>query len=113
MKMLLALTGVAAAFAAPAAAQTAAVRCSVDYAPERACQLSDTASANGMHRMVIKSGGRTFTFVGKSQTGWWAGKLDGRPAMAYERNRGNVVLSTYDLKTTLSWSYPGQAHGTY
>jgi hypothetical protein len=109
---LLALLGLAA-LAVPAAAQTSAVRCSIDYAPDQACQLADTADANGTHRMVLRAGARTFTFVGHAQTGWWAGKLDGRPAMAYERNRGNVVLSTYDLKTTLSWSYPGQEHGTY
>ena len=113
MKIILALAGVAAASAMPAAAQTSAVRCSIDYMPERACQLADAAAPNGVHRIVIRSGKRTLVFVGRSQTGWWAGKLDGRPAMAYERNRGNVVLSTYDLKTNVAWWYPGQAHGSY
>lgn len=112
MKVFLALAAVVA-LAGPAAAQSTAVRCSIDYAPERACRLADTASANGMHRMVFRSGARTLVFVGRQQTGWWTGRLDGRPAMAYERNRGNVVLSTYDLKTTFTWSYPGQAHGSY
>lgn len=112
MKGFLAVVGVAA-LAAPAVAQSTAVRCSIDYAPDRACQLADSAAPNGVHRMVFTSGGRRLVFVGRAQTGWWAGRLDGRPAMGYERNRGNVVLSTYDLKTTLTWSFPGQAHGSY
>lgn len=117
MKRMLALPLVAV-LAGSAAAQTRtpatdAVRCSVDYAPERACQLSDTAAPSGVHRMIFRAGGRMLVFVGRQQTGWWAGRLDGRPAMAYERNRGNVVVSTYDLKTALAWSYPGQAHGSY
>lgn len=116
MKRLLVLA--AGALALPASAQdrtpaTDAVRCSVDYAPDRACRLTDTAAPNGVHRMVFRSGNRTIVFVGRQQTGWWAGKLDGRPAMGYERNRGNVVFSTYDLRTTLSWWYPGQTHGSY
>lgn len=112
------LLATAVAVAAPAVAQprtpaTDPVRCSVDYGPDRACRLTDTATPNGVHRMVIRAGAQTHVFVGRQQTGWWAGKLDGRPAMGYERNRGNVVLSTYDLRTTVSWSYPGQAHGSY
>lgn len=108
----------AALAANPLAAQprtpaTDAVRCSVDYAPAKACRLTDTVAGGGVHRMVFDANGRRHVFIGRKQTGWWAGKLDGRPAMGYERNRGNMVLSTYDLKTTLSWWYPGQEHGSY
>lgn len=117
MKSAFCLVGIAA-LAAPSAAQvrtpaTDAVRCSMDNAPDRACQLTDTVAAGGVHRMVFAAGGRRLVFVGRKQSGWWAGKLNGRPAMGYERNRGNMVLSTYDLRTTLSWWYPGQAHGSY
>lgn len=118
MKTLLAFAAAAVALTSGVGAQTRTpafdtVRCSIDNAPDRPCRLTDSAASNGVHRMVFETAGRTLVFVGRQQTGWWAGKLDGRPAMGYERNRGNVVLSTYDLRTTLSWSYPGQAHGTY
>jgi hypothetical protein len=115
MKLIVMLIAVAAA---PLAAQVRtpasdAVRCSVNYAPDRACRLTDTVAAGGVHRMVFEAGGQRLVFVGRKQTGWWAGKLNGRPAMGYERNRGSMVLSTYDLRTNLAWWYPGQAHGTY
>ena len=117
MKLSLALAasivlGIPSATLAVVQAQ-APVRCSIDYAPDRACQMSDTVAGSGVHRMVFRQGNRTLVFVGRSNTGWWAGKLDGRPAMGYERNRGNVVFSTYDLRTTLSWWYPRQEHGSY
>lgn len=106
------------ALTAPVAAQdrtpaTDSVRCSLNYAPDRACRLTDTVGRGGLHRMVFAVGGRQLTFVGKKQTGWWAGKLNGKPAMGYERNRGNMVLSTYDLSTSFSWWYPPNAHGAY
>lgn len=109
---------IAPLLAAPAVAQdrtpaTDRVRCSLNYAPDRTCRLTDTVGRGGYHRMVFAIGGRQLTFVGKKQTGWWAGKLNGKPAMGYERNRGNVVFSTYDLSTSFSWWYPTNAHGTY
>ncbi len=89
------------------------VRCSLNYAPDRACRLTDTVQQGGVHRMTFVTGGKTVTFIGRKQTGWWSGTLNGRPAMGYERNRGNMVLSTYDLRTSFSWWYPRQAHGSY
>ena len=112
--LLLAIVAATAASAQPPRTPaTDQVRCSLDYAPDRACRLTDTVLPGGTHRMVFRAGGRDVTFVGRKQTGWWAGRLNGRPAMGYERNRGNMVLSTYDLRTTFAWWYPRQAHGSY
>lgn len=91
---------------------TQRVRCSIDNAPGRACTMTDRVRG-GVHHMVFEMDGRRVTFVGRSQTGWWSGELDGRPAMGYERNRGNMVISTTDLTTVFAWWYPGREHGTY
>lgn len=96
-----------------AAAQTGStVRCSLNYAPDRACRMTDRVVGE-THHMTFSGPGINVTFVARPQTGWWAGKLNGKPAMGYERNRGNVVISTYDLSTSFAWWYPQQAHGTY
>jgi hypothetical protein len=88
------------------------VRCSIDYAPDRPCTRSGTVE-DGVHHMTFRIGSQKVTFVGRSQTGWWSGELNGRPAMGYERNRGNMIFSTADLETVFAWWYPGQEHGTY
>ena len=87
-------------------------RCSIDYAPDRPCSVSDTVK-DGVHHMIFRIGNQQITFVGRSQTGWWSGELNGRPAMGYERNRGNIVFSTEDLKSVFAWWYPDQEHGSY
>ena len=103
----------AAMVVAPAAAQgPEAARCSLDYAPDLACTVSDEVE-NGVHHMTFRLDGREVIFVGRSQTGWWSGELDGRPAMGFERNRGHVVFSTTDLEMVFAWWYPGQEHGSY
>lgn len=94
-----------------AAAQSGAtgrdkVRCSVNGAPEKPCLLTDTAVRGGYHRMVFTGQGVRVTFEGRSNSGWWAGKLNGRPAMGFERNRGSTEISTTDLNSRFSWRYP-------
>lgn len=89
------------------------LRCSIDHAPDRACTISDTVE-DGVHYMDFHlDDGRRMTFVGRSQTGWWTGTLNGQPAMGYERNRGNVIFSTFDLQFTFAWWHPDREHGTY
>ncbi len=88
------------------------VRCSLNYAPDRACMMTDRVVGD-THRMAFVAGNTRVTFVGRKQTGWWAGRLNGKPAMGYERNRGNIVFSSYDLSTSFSWWYPANAHGNY
>ncbi len=110
---LVALLAGTSAAAQPRTPATDTVRCSLNYGPERACRLTDTVQQGGVHRMTFDAGGQKLTFVGRKQTGWWSGKLNGRPAMGYERNRGNMVLSTYDLRTSFAWWYPRDAHGSY
>lgn len=104
--------------AAPAVAQGGAtgvdaVRCALGAQPARKCSLKDSASSGGAHTMVFTGAGPKLTFVGKRQNGWWSGRLNGKPAMGYERNRGYVVMTTYDLSTNFAWWYPGSEHGTY
>ena len=89
------------------------VRCALGAQPARTCSMKDTASTGGAHTMVFTGAGPRLTFVGKRQNGWWSGKLNGKPAMGYERNRGNVVMATYDQSVSFSWWYPGSEHGTY
>lgn len=89
------------------------VQCMRDEADAAACQMSDTLTADGSHDITFVSGKTTTRFVGKSQSGWWSGTLDGKPAMGYERNRGHVVFSTTDLAHTFSWWSQGNEHGSY
>jgi hypothetical protein len=103
-------------FAAPACSGepvVASVHCTLDYTPAKPCRMSDRVNADGTHEMTFVSGKTRTRFVGKSQSGWWSGQLDGRPAMGYERNRGHVVFSTTDLKTTFAWWSEGNEHGAY
>lgn len=88
------------------------VRCSFDDGPEQACAMTDVVTG-GIHRMTFVAGRNRATFAGRENTGWWAGKLNGKPAMGYQRNRGNTVFSSYDLSTSFAWWYPQNAHGTY
>lgn len=107
------LSILAAAISLSASAQESQqARCAIDYAPDRPCTMTDTVK-DGIHRMTFRFDGREVTFVGRSQTGWWTGELDGRPAMGFERNRGHAIFSTTDLTTVFAWWYPGQEHGTY
>jgi hypothetical protein len=96
-----------------AAATAEPVRCSLDEVLLAHCRLIDQVAADGAHHMLFEAEGRRILFVGRSQSGWWSGRLDGRPAMGYERNRGNVVFSTVDLKRRFAWWYPGEEHGSY
>jgi hypothetical protein len=53
------------------------------------------------------------TFVGKRASGWWAGTLDGAPAMGHELNRGNVAFATRALDHSFQYWTRGNEHGTY
>lgn len=112
MKTLLLTPFVLLGFAMPALAADA-VRCSIDDGPAFACTYADTPLPDGTHRMDFNGRGGHVQFVGKAQTGWWSGRLNGKPAMGYERNRGNIVFSTSDLQTKFAWWYPTQEHGSY
>lgn len=103
----------ALAVAAPAAARPAeAVRCVVDGKPPVACRMQ-AATRKGVRDLRFDVGGRQIRFVGRAQSGWWSGTLDGKPAMGFERNRGHVVFSTTDMTRTFAWFYPAEEHGTY
>lgn len=88
-------------------------RCSVNLAPAKSCAVTFTVDQRGMTHMTFLGANLRMSFIGRSQSGWWAGRLNGKPAMGYERNRGNATLSTYDLSTRFEWWYPANAHGTY
>jgi hypothetical protein len=98
---------------AQGAASRETVRCSFNDGPERACVFTDQASRGGQHRMTFTGPGIRVTFVGRANSGWWSGQLNGKPAMGFERNRGNLVYSTTDLGTRFAWWYPRDAHGSY
>lgn len=103
----------ASMLAAPAAGSRAeTVRCSVNDAPARACQMT-IATRDGVRHLRFNVAGRRVEFVGRAQSGWWSGRLNGRPAMGFERNRGYVMFSTTDLRTRFAWWYPSSEHGTY
>lgn len=63
--------------------------------------------------MRFTMAGQVVRFDGKAQTGWWSGRLDGKPAMGYELNRGHTVFSIADLATRFEWWYDGMRHGQY
>lgn len=103
-----------ALIAAPLAAQTPEkVMCALDGAKPAPCTMTVTASADGNHSLVFAAGTKRVRVTGKSQTGWWSGTLDGKPAMGIEMNRGYTRWSSTDLTQTFDWFYPGQQHGTY
>ncbi|MBO9663860.1 hypothetical protein [Dokdonella sp.] len=77
--------------------------CEINDAKADDCRMSDTVAADGTHTMVFITGQQRIEFVGKSQTGWWSGKLEGEPAMGREINRSHIMFSTIDLKTTFEW----------
>lgn len=112
---ILAILFIAACAAAPAFADDVSmpVRCSRDDAPAVECRFGDTVGADGLHTMTFVAGDKRVQFVGRSQSGWWSGKLDGKPAMGYELNRGHVVISTTDLDGTFEWWSEGSQHGSY
>lgn len=100
--------------AAPLAAQTPEkVMCSRDGARPVACTVAITTSRDGKRILDFNASGTKVRIIGKAQSGWWSGTLDGKPAMGIELNRGYTRFSTSDLATTFDWFYPGQQHGTY
>jgi len=110
----LVLAAVAAGIGAIHAEETGeAVKCSSNDAPAVDCRMTDTVSADGTHTMEFVAGAKRIRFSGRSQTGWWSGQLDGRPAMGRELNRGHTVYSTVDLETTFEWWSNGNEHGSY
>jgi hypothetical protein len=102
-----------AMLAASSALAADPVRCSWNDGPAKPCTYADTVQPDGSHRMTFSGNGKPTIFNGKPQTGWWSGKLDGKPAMGYERNRGNFVFSTMDLSSRFAWWYPTEEHGSY
>ena len=110
MKLLALPVAILVASPALAAEQ---IRCSWNDGPDRPCTYSDTVQPDGTHKMIFSGAGQPTVFVGKPQTGWWSGKLNGKPAMGYERNRGNIVFSTTDLSSRFAWWYPIEEHGSY
>lgn len=102
-----------AACSAVGAETPSSEQCELDDAAATACRMSDTVGADGTHTMVFTVGQKRVEFVGKSQTGWWSGKLDGHPAMGRELNRGHIVFSTVDLDKTFEWWSKGSEHGSY
>lgn len=87
--------------------------CQIGEARPTPCTLTDRAMPGGRHRMIFTIGARRIQFDGRRQGPWWSGRLDGRPAMGYERNRGYTMLSTGDLTRTFSWWSRGSEHGSY
>lgn len=89
------------------------VQCSFDYAPPQPCEMRGSVRADGSHEITFESAAASARFVGTSQSGWWSGELDGKPAMGYERNRGRVAFSTTDLARSFEWWSEGNEHGRY
>ncbi|MET3712698.1 hypothetical protein ABIC65_003416 [Sphingomonas trueperi] len=101
-----------AALAAAAVAEPAT--CVFDIAPPEPCTLQVQAGAGGTLQLRAKGkSGKQVVFAGKHANGWWAGTLDGTPAMGFERNRGHVVFSTRALDRSFEYWTRGNEHGTY
>jgi hypothetical protein len=88
--------------------------CVFDTAPPEPCSLTFSAGPGGATKLSAKGrSGKVAVFIGKRASGWWAGTLDGAPAMAHELNRGNVVFSTRTLDRSFQYWTQGSAHGSY
>lgn len=97
--------------AAALAAESAT--CVFDTAPPEPCEIAFTV-AQGSTRMTARGrSGRRVVFVGRRESGWWSGTLDGAPAMGHELNRGNTVFSTRTLDRSFQYWTRGNEHGTY
>jgi hypothetical protein len=101
------LVGLAAPFLLPPTTQAAIgqdqVVCIFGDAPRPTpCTLNDVVDQGG-HRMSFVSGRLRATFVGRGNSGWWSGQLNGKPAMGYEVNRGHTVYSSLDLQERFEW----------
>lgn len=97
------------------AAEPEKATCVFDNGPPEPCSIVFTTRRDGTSEMRAKaaSGNHQAVFVGKRQSGWWAGTLDGAAAMGFERNRGNVTLSTRALSRTFEYHTSGNGHGNY
>lgn len=114
MRIIVSIAALAVA-ALPAAAAPVTGRDKVlclfgDAARPVPCVLTDTVTRGG-HQMVFTAGRQRTTFVGRNNSAWWQGRLNGRPAMGYERDRGHTVYSSLDLTTRFEWWYPGGGSG--
>ncbi|MBO9623382.1 MAG: hypothetical protein J7500_11795 [Sphingomonas sp.] len=87
--------------------------CVFDTAPPEPCEIVFTVD-RGNTRMVARGrSGKRVTFVGRRNSGWWSGTLDGAQAMGRELNRGNVVFSTRALDRSFQYWTRGNEHGSY
>jgi hypothetical protein len=96
------------------AASAEPATCSFDDAAPESCEINFSVGAGGATTLRAKGrSGRQLVFVGKRSSGWWAGTLDGAPAMGHELNRGNVVFATRALNRSFQYWTRGNEHGTY
>ena len=100
---------IAAALAAAAEPAT----CVFDTAPPEPCRIGFSVVKGATRMQARSNSGKQAVFVGKRGSGWWSGTLDGKPAMAHELNRGNVVFSTRDLGRSFQYWTSGNEHGSY
>ena len=101
------LAGLLGSFLLLAAGQPATgqdhVSCIFGDAPKpTACVLTDVVE-QGDHRMTFTAARQRATFVGRRNSGWWSGRLNGKPAMGYEINRGHTAYSSLDLQNRFEW----------
>lgn len=89
--------------------------CVFDTAPPEPCTVAFAVHADGVIELRAKArkGEHQAVFVGRRQSGWWAGTLDGAAAMGYELNRGNVTFATCALDRTFQYYSAGHEHGSY
>ncbi|UIJ46502.1 hypothetical protein LZK98_06015 [Sphingomonas cannabina] len=98
------------------AAQTSEqATCAFDTAPPESCTVAFTVRTDGTTELRAKAikGEHQAVFIGRRQSGWWAGTLDGAEAMGYELNRGNVTFATRALDRTFQYYTAGHEHGSY
>ncbi|MGK6318110.1 hypothetical protein [Sphingomonas sp. DT-204] len=102
--------------AAAATAQTSEqATCVFDTAPSERCTVTFIVRTDGATELRAKAleGGHQAVFIGRRQSGWWAGTLDGAAVMGYELNRGNVTFATRALDRTFQYYTAGHEHGSY
>lgn len=112
---------------APAAQQDAATRnaagagnpastlyCKSGAAPPQVCRMEiKTEPGEAAMTLVFTFDSGSVRFKGQHQSAWWSGRLNDKPAMGYELNRGHTIYSTSDLSTTFEWWYGDMQHGNY
>lgn len=101
--------------AAAAGTPASTLYCKLGAAAAQVCRMQTRTEPGDALTVTLNFtfGADSVRFKGQHQSAWWSGRLNDKPAMGYELNRGHTIYSTSDLSTTFEWWYGDMEHGSY